>query len=269
VNKLLKITLIFFGIILVLFASLGIYMYANRPSFEKFRTTQDQLQNGEGLDLRGLETLHASGSAPPLFEELQQKLSFVKGKKIICDLKDANHIYFKGIPAKFFGFQSPQPQIREIFRRFLYAGAYTLPENQLRSEEEEAKIYGFDYIQLPIGSRSGTPSKDVDRFVSFIDNLPQDTWVHFHCHRGKGRTSMALVMLDIMKNAPHVSLEDIRKRQHRLGSVDLFDVSFWVNGTYSKEMLEKRKHFIEEFYTFICQRKAGGQQTWSAWKGES
>lgn len=268
-NKLLKTSLIFFGIVLIVFAGFWSYMHVNRPVLEKFRTTQDQLKEAATIDLSGLDTLYASGSGPPLFEELHQKLSFVNGKKVICDLKEEEHFYFKGIPTPFFGFHSRHPQMREIFRRFLYARAYTLPKDKLRGEAEEAKAYGFEYVKLPIGSRAGTPSKHVDQFVAFIDNLPQGTWVHFHCHRGKGRTSMALVMLDIMRNAPKVSLEDIRKRQHLLGSVDLFDLSYWTNGTYSKEMLEKRKQFIEDFYTFICQRKTGGIQKWSSWKTDS
>jgi hypothetical protein len=73
-------------------------------------------------------------------------------------------------------------------------------------------------------------------------------------------------MLDIMKNAPQVAMEDIIKRQHLLGSEDLFDVVPWARGSYSSEMLTNRKKFIEAFYTFICQRKAGGIQKWSLWK---
>ena len=76
-------------------------------------------------------------------------------------------------------------------------------------------------------------------------------------------------MFDIMKNAPQVALEDIIKRQHLLGSEDLFDTFPWARGSYSLEMLTKRKKFIEDFYAFICQRKAGGQKTWAAWKSES
>jgi hypothetical protein len=74
-----------------------------------------------------------------------------------------------------------------------------------------------------------------------------------------------LVMLDTMKNAPHVSVKDIVTRQHLLGSEDLFNTEVWENGTYTKEQLENRKEFVEKFYQFICQRKAGGQQTWSDW----
>ena len=77
---------------------------------------------------------------------------------------------------------------------------------------------------------------------------------------------MLLAMLDVMRNAPTVSLNDIVKRQHLLGSVDLLNTTVWKKGaTYTKRQLENRKKFIEKFYVFICQRKAGGIQLWSEW----
>jgi hypothetical protein len=77
---------------------------------------------------------------------------------------------------------------------------------------------------------------------------------------------MMLVMLDIMKNAPTVSLHDIVKRQHLLGSEDLLNTTVWARGTYTKKQLEQRRDFITQFYEFVCQRKAGGSQLWSEWK---
>jgi len=77
-----------------------------------------------------------------------------------------------------------------------------------------------------------------------------------------------LAMYDIMRNAPLVALKDIIKRQHLLGSVDLFDTIAWrkSRGTYSSDGLKRRKKFIEDFYTFVSQRKAGGIQRWSDWR---
>lgn len=77
---------------------------------------------------------------------------------------------------------------------------------------------------------------------------------------------MMLVMYDIMKNAPQIPLAEITKRQHLLGSEDLLNTDVWKKGSYTKEQLEQRAAFITNFYAFICQRKAGGIQTWSAWK---
>ncbi len=75
-----------------------------------------------------------------------------------------------------------------------------------------------------------------------------------------------LVMYDIFKNAPQVSLNDIVKRQHLLGSENLLNTVVWRKGSYTKEQLQDRAAFITDFYAFICQRKAGGIQQWSKWQ---
>ncbi|MBX9621364.1 MAG: hypothetical protein K2X28_04975 [Alphaproteobacteria bacterium] len=268
-NKLLKTTLISLGITLVLFASFGIYMYVDRYPTNKMRTMQDEVQTSEKVNLEGLKALNASGSNAPLFSQLQQRLNSVKEKKLIFDVKGSTSTYLNGIPHRYFGYHYEQPELRHYLRRLLYSGTLKAHPEWLRNEEAEAKIYGFAYISAPIGSRYISSAEDVDRFVTILESLPPGTWVHFHCERGNGRTSLALAMFDIMKNAPQVALEDIIKRQHLLGSEDLFDVVPWARGSYSLEMLTNRKKFIEDFYAFICQRKAGGQQTWSAWKSES
>jgi len=85
-------------------------------------------------------------------------------------------------------------------------------------------------------------------------------------HRGKGRTTFLLVMLDILKNAPIVSLENIVKRHHALGSINLFNTNKWKHGTYTNQKLERRKKFVEDFYAFIVQRKQGGMGRWIDWK---
>ncbi|MBL8676346.1 MAG: hypothetical protein JNJ47_02820 [Alphaproteobacteria bacterium] len=133
------------------------------------------------------------------------------------------------------------------------------------SEEEEAKKHNFGYKKVNIGSTFISSDEDIDKILTFYDNIPRNSWLHFHCSHGKGRTSLMLVMLDTMENAPQVSLNDIVKRQHLLGSEDLFSTEVWENGTYTKEQLENRKEFVEKFYQFICQRKTGGLQKWSDW----
>jgi len=76
---------------------------------------------------------------------------------------------------------------------------------------------------------------------------------------------MMLIMLDIMKNAPKVTLTNIVKRQYLLGSENLFNTVARSRGTYYSSTLTRRKQFIENFYEFICQRKAGGLERWSDW----
>lgn len=232
----------------------------------RFRTMQDKLPPSERVDSTGLHELQASGGPIVDFPELKKKLSHVKKSIIIVDGLWEFHGYINNIPATYFGYQRATPDLRYPLRRLLFTGTTESRRELVIPENEVAKQYGFNYINIKIDSKVRTPDKAVDEFVNFIDTLPANTWIHFHCRHGKGRTSMMLIMLDTMKNAPQVALADIVKRQRLLGSEDLFDTRDWKMGTYTSETLERRKEFIKQFYEFICQRKAGGIQRWSEWR---
>lgn len=230
----------------------------------KVRTMADAIQSHEKVDLRGLRDLQASGGPAIDFQDLQKKLSAVSQPIMIVDGIGDEHGYVKGIPTIFFGYYCKErDQLRYRLRRLIFTGTPSIRPDLVVPEEEMAKRYGFGYTHINIYSQE---EGAVDKFVSLVDTLPKNVWFHFHCRGGRGRTSMMLVMFDIMHNAPQVSLADIVKRQHLLGSQNLFDVSPWKRSTYSPETLQRRKHFIEQFYDFICQRKAGGVQRWSDWQ---
>ncbi len=254
------------GILSLILISLLCLLFYDLEGVDTFRTTQDRILATEDLDLRGLKDLHASGGHIPRFEELQKQLPANYSKRVILDLTTEAHGYIKGIPANYFGYHLSSPKLKHIPRRLIYLGTLKKRRELIIPEAKEAKKHNFGYKNIVIGSKFITTDKKVDKFLGFFDKLPQGTWVHFHCVQGKGRTSMALVMLDIMKNAPEVSLNNIVKRQYLLGSVNLFDTTLWKKSKYSLGQLKARKKFIENFYTFICQRKAGGIQLWSEWR---
>lgn len=233
-----------------------------------FRTTQDQISSTEQVDLKGLRELQASGGPSIDFDRLKKDLSHIKNRIIIVDGTHHSQGYIKKIPTTFLGYSSKDTDLRHFIRRLIYT--YSLEERPelITPEREIAKQYGFEYKNIGIESKFLSPDESVDAFVDFIDTLPANTWLHFHCRHGKGRTSMMLAMYDIMKNAPAVRLQDIVKRQHLLGSVDLSDTKPWtkIKQTYPFGTLQRRKKFIEQFYTFICQRKTGGIQKWSDWR---
>jgi hypothetical protein len=242
-----------------------IYLFADLFYVSNFRTMQDPLTKTDHVNLTGLRELQASGGAPLRFSELQNKLQHVKGPKYIVDGMAEFHGYIKGIPTTFFGYQRRGPNFRHLMRRWILTGTSEINPAFITSEETEAKNHGFDYKKVNIGSTFIPADENIDEIVTFFDITPQDAWFHFHCAQGKGRTSMLLVMLDIMKNAPQVAFEDIIKRQHLLGSEDLLSTVVWKKGSYTKEQLEERKEFIQKFYDFVAQRKAGGTQRWSEW----
>ncbi|HUX78345.1 MAG TPA: hypothetical protein VMW10_01155 [Alphaproteobacteria bacterium] len=236
----------------------------------KFRTMQDRFSSVEKIDLTGLRELQVSGGPMINFPDLNERLNPLNKKIIILDGMRENHGYINSIATTFLGYHRHKLSPRYFIRRLLFTGT-TQPLRQLTTSEiEMARKYGFDYKNIKIDSRILTPNASVDEFVAYFDQLPENVWVHFHCRHGKGRTSMMLAMYDIMRNAPKVALTDILKRQHLLGSVDLTNTIAWQTkkkGKYTSETLKRRKKFIEDFYAFICQRKAGGIQRWSEWNG--
>jgi hypothetical protein len=263
----LKNTLIFTGI--GLFVGLLLFLFGDAFINRNFRTMQDKISATEKVDLRGLREIKASGGAAVHFADLKRRLSHIKEKKLIVDGMTEFHGYLMGIPTTFLAYQARHRlNWKYKVRRFLLTGTQGICTAQVMPEKETTVRNGFYYVNLNAGSRFIPTHEKIDEIVQILENLDNDTWAHFHCHHGKGRTSMMLVMLDILRNAPTVSLQDIVKRQHLLGSENLLDTTVWARGTYTQEQLNDRRDFITQFYDFVCQRKAGGFQHWSEWKSQ-
>jgi len=250
----------------VLFVIFLLYLFLDAFYGSNFRAMQDTILTTQQVDLTGLRDLQASGGTSVRFTDLQRRLQHTKGPKIIVDGMAEFHGYIYGLPTTFFGYQREKsPELKHLIRRWIITGTTKILPELVTPEAEEAKKYGFEYKKVNIGSKFIETDENIDQILNFFDNLPPEAWLHFHCAHGKGRTSILLVMLDTLKNAPKVALKDIVQRQYFLGSEDLFNTEIWKNGTYDNKKLKARKKFVEEFYAFVCQRKAGGIQRWSDW----
>ena len=250
------------GVFLVIFA---LELQDNYRKYGNYRTMQDPLSSAEPVDLRGLRELpYVGGPLTPL-SELQKRFEHVKEPKIIVDGVHGKYGYVDGIPDSYLAYRQESPSWKAYLWRLFYTGTLKSQPLLIVPGQEAAKRYGFAHRSFSIGSKYLSRDEDIDEFVAFLDTLPENTSLYFHCIHGKGRTSMMLVMADIIKNAPKVALKDIVKRQYLLGSVDLFDTTSWTRSTYGTKMLKDRKKFIENFYDYICQRKSGKAQRWSEW----
>lgn len=249
-------------------AFVGLFMFLFLEAFYSwnFRTTDDNISSNMTINWTGLKELKASGGTSVRFPDLKRKLSHIKDPIVIVDGIHEFHGYIHGIPSTFFAYQHKNPRWKYFIRRLIFTGTTAVKKDLVVPESEMARQNGFLYYKVNIGSKFIASPKAIDEIVNIFDALPPNAWVHFHCHYGKGRTSMMLVMYDMMKNAPQVSLEDIIKRQHALGSEDLLNTTVWKKGSYTKQQLEDRAAFIRSFYDFACQRRAGGTQVWSEFK---
>jgi len=127
------------------------------------------------------------------------------------------------------------------------------------SEAQLCKRYGLGYYRLAITDHLRPSDADVDRFLVFYRGLPAGTWLHFHCHAGRGRTTTFMFMVDMLKNAADVSLDDLGQRQCLLGDLDLLE---HPPNNWKRQAYQERAAFLRLFYVFA---KAGAKGSWMEW----
>ncbi len=264
--------------------SLGFIIFAihheHTQTYElaKFRRSDNEFARGVmpyEPSKQGLDTLYISGSARPTKDGLGFALSNVDMPVYVFDLFGDKHYYINGLPESWFGYKKStqvglEPKkinIRGLIHRFAYTGKLSHDQKDAQTEEEMVNDLGFKYVLVDQIRKTILTDDQVDNFIQTVDALPNPVWIHFHCSAGRGRTTVAMVMYDILKNGENVSLEDIIARHQLLGSENLFDTTVWPNGRYTKEMLEDRKQFIINFYNYVKSPDGFGIKTWKEWIG--
>ncbi len=259
-----------------------------------FRTSNDafKAQTGKTLPSRvGLDTLRESGSSifsEKEFEEVLKRLP--QGKVIVVDLRQESHGYLNGTAVSWFGennwgndgmsLEQVKPVERSLLDKALAASPVAVrhfndakdrPEDEFRlevqsarTEEEMVRQHGADYFRLAVPDHFRPDDADVDRFIQFSKTLPKDAWLHFHCFAGQGRTTIFMVMYDILKNAKNLSYDEIVYRQALIGVVDLRDIPD-SKKNWKKKAYVERAQFTKHFYDYVRQSPAGLPQSWSEW----
>lgn len=138
----------------------------------------------------------------------------------------------------------------------------TIAVERVQTEEQLVQSLGFNYFRLPVTDHRRPTDSDVDQFISFIRALPADTWLHFHCRAGKGRTTTFMVMYDMMQNAKNVSMEEIFARQASAGGID-FEAGEY--GDWRQQYAEDRNLFIKNFYEYCRTNNDGYATSWNSW----
>lgn len=134
-----------------------------------------------------------------------------------------------------------------------------------KAETEEALVarLGMNYKRIPVPDQCAPTDEDIDEFMSFYKNLPSDSWLHFHCQAGHGRTTTFAVFYDILSN-PDVTLEDIVARQYALGGTNLFAPG--KKNNWKGEEIHKRAQQVRNFYAYVqANRSNKYAQPYSQW----
>ncbi len=264
-----------------------------------FRLMTDELRNdsrGREPNRQGLENLRASASAQPSLVALKELYGKLRehepdAKIFLIDLRQESHGFANSVPISWYiehnaanaGKNSREVERDELERLNNLRGnettfeplgnsdkqrlkPVTIMPRFMVTEREAAEKLGFTYERFAAADMQFPAPEVVDDFVIFVANLPDNAWLHFHCHAGHGRTTTFLVMYDIMKN-PDLTLEEICRRQYLLGGTNLL-LEPEGNDWYSK-MARDRTEKIRLFYGWAQgTRSEEIGLTWSEWLKE-
>jgi len=275
----------------------------NTPNDEalprNFRTCNDPFKEKSMISREGLDSLLMSGSAQ--FSELGfnlvlKKIKYEKGPLIVVDLRQESHGFLNGIAISWFttgnaiNRNKSSSQIKMDEQKLLEAlksqkeakitkvlsftkqdvidkvSISTEPVRSVSDEEAIVKKQKALYFRIYVADHQAPSDAQVDEFLAFVKQLKPNTWLHFHCEAGKGRTTTFMSMYDMMHNAKNVSLDEIVKRQEalhpagynvlKLKSPDKFDYA------YNKA----RGEFLREFYNYAKENADNFQTSWTSYK---
>ncbi len=249
--------------------------------------------------LTGLHELRASGSAQFSATNFPALLKAINHPNIvIVDLRKESHGLLDGLPISWYGVhnaankgKSPKEVINIeknllncLNQRACLNGkdsitAYIsekneepgiffpqhIPFNRSATTEQNFVINaGYKTIRFYVLDETGPDDIQLDRFVKFVKMLPANTWLHFHCHDGQGRTTTFLALYDMIRNAKHVSLKDILNRQEEMNGENLLETNpdeHWRAAQY-----KERLAILEEFYRYARDPNGYERTSWLSWQ---
>lgn len=247
---------------------------------ENFRKTSDYsyIDSSNGLDLTGLDTLNISGSQQFSQYNLPLLLLAIGTSLPITsiDLRQESHGFINGLPVSLAneknnaneGLTKTEVLLKEA--EFLTSinlnqpiTFYNYPDItiipfKVENEEQLVNSRSLSYIRIPVTDGKIPTDDMVDYFVEIVRRQPLNSWLHFNCKAGVGRTTTFMIMYDMMKNSNKVTAEDIIKRQLLLANFDEQQIESFYN--------RERAEFLANFYEY-CKEKGNSFNTrWSKWK---
>lgn len=243
---------------------------------KRFRKTTDNIEKKD-VNLKGLTSLNASGSAQFTGNNIKMMKEQIGNVPIaVVDLRQESHGFINNLAVSWVGEdnnkankglsrdevlkdESKKLKDIELNEEIDIDGKDIIP-TKVQSEKELVEENGMSYIRIPVTDNERPSDEMVDYFIKEVKKMPKNTWYHFHCKAGIGRTTTFMTMYDMMKNSKDVSLDDIMERQVLLGGKNLFKPSY-KPGSFSGE----RSEFIKKFYKYTKENKDDFNTTWSQW----
>ncbi len=150
--------------------------------------------------------------------------------------------------------------------------AYTTKNNQpvdsmnytvetWETERAVVEAEGLHYLRLACPDHCWPPAEIIDGFIAFAADLDEDTWLHFHCQAGSGRTGALMTIFEMMQK-PDVPVETILQHQADTGSGNLVD-----RAAPEKSHVQKERCVLARAIWLYIQenRETGYAMKWSEW----
>lgn len=249
---------------------------------KEFRKTTELsiIKDNKNLNLNGLDKLNISGSQQFSEYNLHLLVNAI-GTSLpitIVDLRQESHGFINGLPVSWAdsknnanaGLTRDQVLLDESNKlnsiklneaiTFYNAPDKTLIPVKVQNEEELVKSNGLSYNRITVRD-GGIPDDDmVDYFMKSIKEQTQDSWFHFHCKAGVGRTTLFMIMYDMIKNYKEVSAEEIIRRQLALANFDENEIKSFRN--------QERLDFLNKFYSYLKVNGDSLEIEWSRWSSK-
>jgi hypothetical protein len=247
---------------------------------KEFRKTTDltAIKDNKNLNINGLDKLNISGSKqfseynlPLLINAIGTLLPIT-----VVDLRQESHGFINGLPVSWadsknnanIGLTKEQVLLDEVNKlksiklneplTFYNKPKETIIPTKVQNEEELVKYKNLSYNRITVRD-GGIPTDDmVDYFIESIKAQPQNSWLHFHCRAGVGRTTTFMIMHDMIKNYKEVNADEIINRQLSLAKFNENTVKFFDN--------KERIDFLKKFYNYCKTNGDSFDVKWSEWK---
>jgi predicted protein tyrosine phosphatase len=278
----MKIKLIISLIFFTFLVSQAMAQKASFLTFDKSETSKDGMpRNFRDLSVIGINAIASGQFSEDELQKLRQK--YLNEKIVIVDLRQESHGFINGKPVSWRSYFEKINQnkeiskilsdeklhldaakkdheivINEVVKRDKDSGWYedvapkNITVNQAISENDLVQNNGFEYQRFSIRDFDIPEAKEFSRMINFIKNLSEDKKIYVHCAGGRGRTTMFLVILDILKNGTKVELEEIFKRQNKLGGAKLDEIS--KEEAWSKKLATERLKILKDFYRVTAEK---------------
>jgi hypothetical protein len=235
---------------------------------------------------QGLDQLRCSGSAQFSATTLKNIQRIVKAPLIVMDLRLEPHGFLEGHSVSWFApgnnfygakytpywhqheenliaplRKAKQTKVYTIIdkynKRIIEASSFFLSHQRSMNEKELSHLHNVSYVRVPVLDSQLPEDEALDIFLETIKHIPQNAWVHFHCRAGKGRTTLFMILYDIIHNVGRVPLEEIMSRQYLLSPTN-FKI-------YPPERRERTLKLLKNFYAYCADPNGFKKTKWSLW----